>query len=115
MATINAPNGDIGEGFSIATGNEDIRQRCIQRLKFFRGEWLLDRRAGTPWFQRVLTRPIEIGIVSAIIADTIANVEGVSAVEQVDATLDRETRKLRFSAQIRTIHGTITLGEEITA
>lgn len=115
MATISAPTGDITPDFAIARGDEEIRQRVIQRLRFFRGEWFLDKNAGTPWFQRVLARYAPIGIVTTIITDTIAGVDGVIAVSEVESEINRETRKFDFRAKITTATGDITIQEEISA
>lgn len=115
MATISAPTGDIATDFAIERGDEDIRQRVIQRLRFFQGEWFLDKRAGTPWFQRVLARYAPIGIVTTIITDTIASVDGVIEVSEVESSINRETRRFDFRAKIKTASGEISIEEEINA
>lgn len=115
MTTISAPTGDIAPDFAIATGDEEIRQRVIQRLRFFRGEWFLNKAAGTPWFQRVLTRYAPIGIVTTIITQAIESVDGVRSVSDIESDIDRNLRRFRFSATIATDNGQITINEEINA
>lgn len=115
MTTISAPDGDVAPEFIIARGDESIRQRILQRLRFFRGEWFLNKRAGTPWFQRVLVRAAPIGIVTTVITDAISSVEGVISVSNVQSTINRETRRFTFSADITTENGTISINEEINA
>ena len=115
MTTLNAPDRDIATDFGIATGLEDIRQRCLQRMRFFRGEWFMDIRDGTPWFTRILTRPVDIGVVNAVITEQLASVEGVQRVESVDAEIDRETRTLRFEATLITNEGSTTINDEVSA
>lgn len=114
MSTISATT-DLNPDFLIIGGDEDIRQRVIQRLRFFRGEWALDTAAGVPWFQRILTRPVEIGITSAIISEAIASVIGVNSVQQVEANINRETRTLQFEATVITDNGELVINEEIGA
>ena len=115
MTTISAPDGDLSPEFSIVRGDEDIRQRILQRLRFFRGEWFLDVRAGTPWFQRVLVRAAPIGIVTTVITNAINTVEGVISVSNVQSAINRETRRFTFSADVTTENGQISISEEINA
>ena len=115
MATIDSPTDDLAPEFRIVRGTEDIRQRAIQKMRFFRGEWFLDTEAGVPWFQRILTRPVEIGVVNAILSSALEDVEGVVRVENVDATLDRENRAMTFSATLVTEEGSIDMEERIDA
>ena len=108
--TLNSVGSDIDPRLGLADGLESVRQRVEQRLRFFRGEWFLDTRVGTPWFQFVLTRPFAEGVADAVLRQAIQAVEGVLGVESTDIEVDREDRRLKWSAVISTEFGTATVG-----
>ena len=104
MLTINAPNGDIALPF-ITFDLESARQRAAERLRFIRGEWLLDSGLGTPWFQEIIQHNQDAGLATAAIVAALREVADVEDVLEVNGELDSETREFRFSATIRTPYG----------
>lgn len=56
-----------------------IAQRVRCRLLWWRGEWYLDQRQGTPWREALLGRPSDERIKRAL-ADSLLSVPGVAAV-----------------------------------
>lgn len=113
MATLSATGTDISPGFAVVRGTEDIRQRCVQRLRLFAGEWFLDSSAGVPWLQQILTRPVTVGLANSIVSNALASVEGVVRVIDVSATLDARTRAMRFTAILETAGGETSVAAEI--
>lgn len=96
------PRGDL----ELADGLEDIRQRVIERLRFWRGEWYLDLTDGVPYLQDVFTRPITADLSARIITEQIRSVRGVTGVRDVVAELQTVDRRLIYSAIVDTVYGT---------
>lgn len=90
---------------AVVTGLEDVRQRVIERLRFWRGDWYLDRTDGVPYIQEVFTRPMSAGLAASIVSGVIRSVAGVTGVRDVEATVDPVTRTLAYSARVDTVHG----------
>ena len=103
--TIDAPENDLGEGFEVIGGRESVRQRVLQRLLLFRGEWFLDTRAGVPYFDEIFTRPANVSIATSLLTSEIRAVEGVEDVFDVTVEIPDAERKLVYSCSIRTEDG----------
>ena len=111
---------DNNDTFLDASGNvaivddaESLRQRLLERLQFFLGEWFLDETLGVPYFQQILQSNVDINIVSNIITNEILKESEVIRVEApvINTTtakksqhpvisFDRTTRKFMYSASI---------------
>ena len=95
---------------AIAENQEDIRQRVIERLQFWRNEWFLARTDGIPYYTEILTRPAELRIASVEIMDQIREVDGVLDVTKVESRVNFTTRKMQFSAVVHTRFGQFEIG-----
>lgn len=107
-----AQDGDIalvGDGFESIRGEESIRQRITQRLRFRRGEYFLDIRLGVPYLTDILGRRFDEGIARRVITRTIESVDGVISVESVETRFDQYSRKFTYNAKVQTEVGTITI------
>ena len=91
----------------IARGAEDIRQRVIERLRHWRGEWFLDRDSGMPYLEAILQRPVNAVLASSAIRSQIRSVNGVTGVRNVSSSLDPITRVRRWSAIVSWEEGEI--------
>lgn len=92
-------------------GREAIAQHVKIRLRFFRGEWPLDTREGTPYWEEILIRGASESIVSEVFRRVVAETPGIASVRQLAISIDRQARTLtvaRFEA-------VTTHGEFITA
>lgn len=91
-------------GVAIATAGDAVVQGIKTRLLLFRGEWFLDTRVGTPWFEEVFgprdLRRIESAMKTQILADP-----GVKAITSFNLTVDGSTRELSVSFEADTIYG----------
>jgi hypothetical protein len=88
--------------------DQEIRQRLLQRLRFFLGEWFLDRNEGVPWFQAIFVKETPPAIIDAILKERIIATNGVVSLERFDPLdLDIEQRLLFVSFDVLTINGTI--------
>lgn len=53
------------------SGPDLVVQRVRTRLKTWRGEWFLDQRRGLPILEWKQQKPLDLGIVRAIVRNTI--------------------------------------------
>ena len=92
------------------SGVEEVAQRIRSRLRFFKGEWFLNQREGTPIFQSVLgVRAPSIPYLTTLYRRIIATTPGVREVRSLVITLD--------SARLMTItfEATTDSGETLTS
>ncbi len=104
---------DASGNVAIVDNAESLRQRLLERLQFFLGEWFLDETRGVPYFQQILQSNVDINIVSNIITNEILKESEVIRVEApvINTTtakksqhpvisFDRTTRQFTYSAAI---------------
>jgi len=94
--------------------DEEIRQRMIQSLKFFLGEWFLDRIEGVPYFQTVFVKGTSPDIIEAIFKEKIIDVNGVSILnnfEPIEYTAS--TREMKLVFDVTTINGNNLIINEV--
>lgn len=115
MKVFDAPDGDLAPDLEFVQGLEGLRQRVVQRIRFFLGEWFLDRAAGTPYQRDVLVRPISIGLSLTAISHAIRSVEGVRGVSDIEGEIDRTTRTLDFRCRVESDYGTLLIAEMVAA
>jgi hypothetical protein len=93
-----------GGDFVIVRGPEARRQRLAIALKHIQGEWEYDENAGTDYFGKIygksrdLTRRAEL-------RRRILGVPGVVAVQSMNLTFDKTTRKMSGTIQALDITG----------
>lgn len=92
-------------------GREAIAQHVKIRLRFFKGEWALDTREGTPYWEQILIHGASESEVSEIFRRVVAETPGIASVRQVGISIDRQTRTLTVSR----LEAVTTDGEKITA
>jgi hypothetical protein len=76
----------------VLTGPALVAQRIKQRLLLIQGEWFLDVDAGLPWFDRLLTKQVNLDQVKQALIFQIANTEGVEELSSLTLELDGQTR-----------------------
>lgn len=100
-------------GFLLVDGKSQIRQRIINELKSFFGEWFLDLTLGVPWFQVVFEKGQPPGVIEFFLKDRILGVEGVLSFERFEPLdLEVATRELSVDFDVRTSDGEIIEVEE---
>jgi len=87
---------------------EAVGQAVLTRLRLLRGEWFLDKTAGTPWSSEVLGKYTN-GTYDAAIRRRILGTQGVLQITEYSSSVDTEKRKLTVTATINTIYGTTTV------
>jgi hypothetical protein len=108
-ATVDGENTVEGD-LHLATGDfvwtsdlaVEVAQRLRVRLRFFKGEWFLDQREGTPWFQEVLVKGASDAAIRAIFSRVVRTCPGVAALNQLSFTVDAAIRELAldFTAKL---------------
>lgn len=97
------PRGNL----AIADGVEDVRQRALNRLRFWLGEWYMDQTKGVRYIEQVFGRQVEPALAASAITGKLREVEGVIAVYGVRVEIDPMTRRLSYSARLRTDSGEV--------
>ncbi len=85
---------DLGVPFRLIAGRDAYAQRLRDRFRFFLGEWFLDLRLGVPYYQRVLTKPVDERVARIVLTQVIESCPGTLAVTKVNFTFDRSLRML---------------------
>ena len=91
---------------------EDAAQRIKVRLLIFLGEWVLDNREGTPYFQQILTKTSKAAV-DAIFRAKIKEDPLVLEVLSLESTFDSASRFYSLSFSVSLVSGE-TVEDEIT-
>ena len=101
---------DARSGLDVKDGLESLRQRVIEHLKLFRGEYYLDTSRGIPYFDEVFTRPVQPGMVSAVISSGILEKSPeVTGIKDIRLTFDTPSRSVIFEVTVDTVYGPMDL------
>ena len=110
---------DASGNVAVVDGAESLRQRLLERMEFFLGEWFLNELLGVPYFQRILQSDVDINIVSNIITNEISKDAEVIRVQSPVLSenqsqhpiinFDSTTREFTYSASIINIFSTFNL------
>jgi hypothetical protein len=111
---LNANGSDIdltGLELSLVEGNEAIAQEVRIGMRFFRGEWRLDRRVGIDYFGRIFgqkgARPEDV---AAVYRQALLSIPGVVQVDSVLVTLVERGANVRW--RVVTDEGAVIEGAE---
>ena len=91
---------------------QSVAQRINIKIKWLAGEWRWDEDEGLPYLTDLFSAKIpDTDRFEMLIRETIFDIEGVTAVEDVRVTYDRDTRKgtIRYTAKA----GIETIKEEV--
>lgn len=87
---------EISKSGDIATTNSVIQAVRI-RLQWFSEEWRLGPSFGIPYFEDVLVKNPDETLIRSLVSEAILDVEGVSDVQEINLSLDKETRDMIIS------------------
>ena len=104
-----AANGDL----VLVEGLEAIAQHCEIRLRTFKGEWFLDTRIGVPWFEEILKKAPQLGVVSGILKQVILGTPGILSLQTFDIDFDLPTRELLVTFEAATTDGPLSFTERL--
>jgi hypothetical protein len=77
----------------IATLDAAVVQACSVVMRWWLGEWFLDRRRGMPYLQQVLRKGVSEPTIRALYKSQLERVEGVVRVKSIEVSIDRTTRE----------------------
>lgn len=97
----------------LITGTEEIRQRLLQNLKSFQGDWFLNLQNGVPYFQEIFRKDYDVEIISTVLKNTILNTLGVLELLNFDIEIDDVLRTLKLDFDVNTYRGELSISETI--
>ena len=107
MRTLGVTAGDLD--WTIVDGATAIRQRIVQRLQFWLGEWFQDTSKGIPYLPSILGRRSDaVILLRQVITNQILDIEGVTAVRNITIEIKTSLRRVFYAADVDTIYGTVT-------
>lgn len=95
-----------GGDISIVTLDAAIRQRLLQTLRLFLGEWFLDTSAGVPYYQSILVKNPNLDVVQASIKNAILSTPGIIELLSFNFNYDAAQRKVTMDFDAKSTNGT---------
>jgi len=95
-------SGDLdltGHRLNLTTGEAAIEQNLRVRLLFFLEEWFLDRSLGIPYYRDVYVKAPNLQLLRHLFRTAISTTAGISSVDSLDITLDKQSRKMMLTFQ----------------
>jgi len=93
-----------GDNTFLINSPEAVAQAVKTRFNLWRGQWVLDITAGTPYIQSVLGKQSP-EVYNLAIRQHILQTQGVSSIISFDTSINSTTRRVTFTATINTIFG----------
>ncbi|TQE99506.1 MAG: hypothetical protein FKY71_08345 [Spiribacter salinus] len=90
-------DGDIvvsGGAIDTVVDQAATRQRLVQKLRLWQGEWFLNTAAGFPWLQQILGQTPRPEVVSSLLRQLIEDDSGVRNVTELDLQYGGTSREL---------------------
>lgn len=97
----------VNGSFAVVNEGEQVAQHIRTRLLFYIREWFLNVNSGTPWFDEVFVRPVDLSRVETVIKNRIRTTPGVTELTYFEMSLDRNARKLNVSFSANTDFGVL--------
>ena len=97
-------DGDLlvtNNSLTIVDGDDAIRQNLSVRLRFFKGEWLMDTRLGLPYYDYVLVKNPNLVLIRGIFRKAILDTPGLDSLERFAFIYDNTTRTLSIDFAAR--------------
>lgn len=88
---------DIAIPVRLVRGPDAVVQRVRQRFQFFLGEWFLDRRLGIPYYEQVLVKRPDTGLIASLFRRVLVETPGVSRVATMSAEVEPRERNLKLT------------------
>ena len=80
---------------------EEVAQRLLVRLNFWRTEWFLNLAAGTPYLDAVFEKGVPDNTIRAVFTAIVAGTKGVVAVDSLDFSVDSDRQMtLNFACRL---------------
>ena len=91
---------------------ERIAQQICITLKFWLGEWFLNKNDGVPYLERIMVKNPNLRHIRQILREKIMSVDGVESVSALNLFVDNENRILSVTYEAATSYGLVT-GKEV--
>ncbi len=105
-----APKGSL----KLVSDGAEVLQHIRTRLQFFLGEWFLDIKSGTPYFQEIFTKPANLANIESIFKSRILSTPEVSRLTEFSMDYEgASSRKLIINFSAETVYGNID-NEKVT-
>lgn len=97
---VDAENPDVGD-LRLSAGDvvwetdlgQEVAQRLLTRLNFWRGEWFLNTSAGTPYVQAILgIKAVPHSVVRAVFSSVVLGTPGVASLDRLEFTIGTDRR-----------------------
>ncbi len=86
---------DLTRGkLNIVEDDEAIAQKLRVGLRIFLGEFFADLEVGVPYYEKILVKNPQLGLIQQVFKKAILSCEGVTGVESMTAQFFSDTRKL---------------------
>ena len=94
----------------VVDGIEALRQRIVQRIRFRIRTWFLQRNEGLD-YNLILGHRISAALAATALNQTILTEGGdeVTGLDDVQYSIERDSRTFRYSVMVRTIYGDMPL------
>lgn len=96
---------------AVVSDGAEVVQHVRTRILFYLGEWFANTNAGTPWFQQIFVKPVNLNDIESIIKTRIALTPGVLVLTAFAMDLDKQNRILKITYAAETIYGEINSEE----
>jgi len=97
----------VNGSFATVNEGEEVAQHIRTRLLFYIREWFLNTNSGTPWFDEVFVRPVDLSRVETLIKNRIRSTPGVTELTEFELSLNRNTRILTVAFSATTDFGVL--------
>ena len=102
---------DASGNLEVATEVEDVRQRVVERLRYWFGEWFLAQRDGIPYKTAVFPYRLPTTLIETMIVSEAAKVEGVREISESSTSIDPDTRVLTITMRGKSDYGNFSISQ----
>ena len=99
-----------GIELGVVRGSDAVAQAAAVELRWWLGEWFLDRRRGVPYVQRLFRKGVGLATVRAVLRRQLGRAPGVDRVMSIRVEADRASRELSINFELRTVDGETVTG-----
>jgi len=102
----------LGSRITIVEEGSQVVQHVRTRLQFYLEEWFLDLAAGTPWYQQIFLKPVNLNNIESILKTRIIQTPELSSIIEFSMEVESpQTRILKISFSAETEFGLINSEE----
>jgi hypothetical protein len=111
VRALTSSGGIVTSGLHFISGQQEIGQTIVTRLKLFYGEYFRDITDGTRWFQDILGKGNVNGSADSEIRRRISQTNGVNGIIEYSSNFDFTKRTFSVACTVSTRFGNLTIEE----